>query len=197
MNTPSETTSDSDPECYTPTHTSPPASIFDRERPLPSTRTPRMPLPICPRKGITFLIRDPLTGLVINLDDGILRLHPGQRGNGPSDTPHHGRDSHWHCVENENLWLGFRNAVSGRYIGRNDDTKGKCRFIVEAPRHDEWEWFCAREHPLGGHVLLVKVRKGFRAMKIGGDGGREVLVAGRGKDGTAWEFIEVPAKLGS
>lgn len=88
----------------------------------------------------------------------------------------YGGGSRWRCVESESLWLGLYNAVSGTYIGHNNHGG----FIATARNHDKWEYFCARQHPDGGHVLLVKHWGGFLPMKIGGKRNRE-LVVGDGK----------------
>ncbi|KAL4781985.1 hypothetical protein BJX76DRAFT_306797 [Aspergillus varians] len=169
-------------DCNTPTDTSPPESYADPDHP------PYLaPLAVPPEGGATFVIRDPQTGLVIALRNGMLSLRPERQVHGFGLT---GRGSHWHCVENDELWLGFRNAVSGTYIGH--DNKQSCwRFIADAKAHKPWEWFCARQHPGGGHMLLVRHNDGFRAMKIGGEQNRELIVGERGQGGTAWEFIVV------
>ncbi|KAJ0419633.1 hypothetical protein BJY00DRAFT_313782 [Aspergillus carlsbadensis] len=148
-----------------------------------------------PHAGATFLIRDRKTGLVIALKNGDLGLHPDEKDHGDvygmrPRTQQHGRGSHWECVENDELWLGFKSSVSGQFIGHNGD-KGNWRFIAEKKHHKWWECFCVREDLGGGHVLLVKHDHGFRAMRAGGEGGRELVVAGKGEGGTAWEFIVI------
>ncbi|KAL2833868.1 hypothetical protein BDW59DRAFT_138235 [Aspergillus cavernicola] len=175
----------------TPAHTSiPDHPYFDHTFEPPSySSIPSATVGVCPRKDATFVIRDPKTHLVITLKDGLLRLRPGEKQYS-ADSYYDSRGSHWVCVENENLWLGFRSAVSRAYIG-HDNNKKNWRFYAKADVHDGWEWFCAREHPEGGHVLLVKHNSGFRAMKMGGENNRELVVAGQGESGTPWEFILV------
>ncbi|KAL5333089.1 hypothetical protein BJX70DRAFT_79238 [Aspergillus crustosus] len=190
--------SDSDgEECMTPTgtHTSIPSPSLNQLDPNdsapPSYASTRATVGVCPQKNKTFIIRDPKTDLVVALKDGVLGLHPDEKERTNTGIPHHGRGSHWHCVENDDLWLGFRSAVSGCYIGHNNEKNNNWRFIAEVKRHAGWEYFCAREHPEGGHVLLVKHNSGFRAMKAGGRNKRELVVCDRGESGTAWDFIQV------
>ena len=46
-----------------------------------------------------------------------------------------------------------------------------------------------RQHPDGGHVLLVKHRDGFLPMKANDEG--ELVVDSNRQEGTAWEFVWV------
>ncbi|PYH90376.1 hypothetical protein BO71DRAFT_422338 [Aspergillus ellipticus CBS 707.79] len=128
----------------------------------------------------TYIIRDPATHLVITLKKGTTI--------DGADSPHgHNRGTHWHCVENKNRWLGFYNAVSGTYI-RHNNQKKEWRFDANGKKHGDWESFCARECPGGGHVLLVKHWDGLLAMRA--EGG-ELVVDCKGEGGTAWEFVRV------
>ncbi|KAL4879186.1 hypothetical protein BJY04DRAFT_194014 [Aspergillus karnatakaensis] len=199
MNPPSASDSE-DEACLTPTGTTAntTTSLFSstagRQISFPPSYASltRAPIAVCPQKDTTFLIRDPRTNLVITLRDGILKLQPDEKApsNELTGTPYHGRGSHWHCIENGDLWLGFRSAVSGCYIGHNNN-KRSWRFIAEVKHHKGWEYFCARAHPDGGHVLLVKHNNGFRGMKAGGVLGRDLCVCEPGESGTAWDFIKV------
>jgi hypothetical protein len=131
-----------------------------------------------PWPGSTFLIRDVETGYLITLQDGQIILgQPGGRGS-----------IHWQCVETKG-WLGFRNTVSGRYLGHDQGGRLRC----SAERHQGWENFCVRLRPEGGYVLLmthferlrhvgVKVHNGIQRLGKLGDGG---------SDGIVWEFVKV------
>lgn len=113
------------------------------------------------------------------LKEGVLGLFDG--------IYQYGGGSHWHCVENKYMWLGFYNVVSGTYLGHNNNGQ----FIATTKSHVEKECFCARQHPGGSFLLLVKNHPGgFLLMKVGGKDDRE-LVADEGKTETAWEFIRV------
>ncbi|KAJ5865102.1 uncharacterized protein N7529_007018 [Penicillium soppii] len=142
-----------------------------------------------PYKGATFIIRDLQRGFVIALTDGNLCLLPDGNGN-PLFNRGDGHGNHWRCVENKDRWLGFKNTVSGEFIGHDNNQK-HWRFIAKVEAHNEWEYFCVRHHPNGGYEMLVKHWHGFRAMKVGGTDDRELMVAGEGEDGTAWEFVKV------
>jgi hypothetical protein len=132
---------------------------------------------------------------VIALKDGKLGLYPEEKdhgdGFGLGSKPHqHGRGSHWQCVVNEELWLGFKSSMSGQFIGHGG-VENDWRFIAKKDHHEWWECFCAKESLDGGNVLLVKYDHGFRAMKAGGREGRELVVASKKEDGTVWDFIKV------
>lgn len=177
----------SDEPVMTPTDTSLLESVVDLELPpYPA------PAAVAPHKGATFIIRDPQSGLVITLNDGQLGLAPADKENAFINCDD-GRGSHWRCVENKDRWLGFKSAVSGEFIGH--DNKKDWRFIAKAEAHKEWEFFCVRQHLGGGHELLVKHWSGFRAMQVGGNINRELVVAGEGRSGTAWEFLKVHSKI--
>ncbi|PKY01683.1 hypothetical protein P168DRAFT_258432 [Aspergillus campestris IBT 28561] len=171
----------------TPTHT----SLLE---PYTDPEPPPYPAPaaVAPHKGATFIIRDPASSLVITLKDGKVGLAPANKESAwiYSDD---GLGSHWRCVENKDRWLGFYNAVSGGFLGH--DNSKEWRFIAKAETHRQWEFFCVRQHPDGGHELLVKHWGGFRAMQVGGDMGRDLVVAGEGDSGTAWEFLEVYSEI--
>ncbi|KAJ5607133.1 hypothetical protein N7537_003752 [Penicillium hordei] len=176
----------SDETGMTPTHTSLPRLYADPE--LPPYMCPA-PAAVAPYKGATFVIRDPQSGLVITLKDGKLGLAPGDKADSFINYDD-GRGSHWRCVENKDRWLGFKNAVSGEFIG-HDNNKKNWRFMAKVEAHNEWEFFCVRQHPDGGHELLMKHWGGFRAMQVGGNDNRELVVAGEGQGGMAWEFLKV------
>jgi hypothetical protein len=131
-----------------------------------------------PWPGSTFIIRNSLTGQVLTLLSGQLILSPpGSRGS-----------IHWKCVETKG-WLGFRNTVSGRFLGH--DARGN--LCCSAGEQKGWENFCVRLHPEGGYVLLMthferlwhvgsKVERGVETLAKTGDGGN---------DGIIWEFVKV------
>lgn len=171
----------------TPTHTCLLESQADLEPPpYPS------PAAVAPHKEATFIIRDIQSGLVITLKDGNLGLAPVNK---ESAFVHcdDGLGSHWRCVENKDRWLGFKNAVSGEFLGH--DNQKDWRFVAKAEAHKQWEFFCVRQCSDGGHELLVKHWGGFRAMQTGGYTGRDLVVTGEGHSGTAWEFIKVDPEI--
>ena len=133
---------------------------------------------LVPWPGSTFIIRSVSCGHVLTLLDGQTML-----------TESNGRGSiYWTCVETKG-WLGFRNTVSGKFLGH--DAKGK--LCCSAERHQSWEYFCVRMRPEGGCVLLmthyerlwhvgIKVEQGVEKLAKIGDGA---------SDGTVWEFVKV------
>lgn len=127
-----------------------------------------------PWAGETFIIRNRVHGQIITLKDGNLRLEANVSGIG---------GSHWVCVETDG-WLGFRNCVSGTYIGHN----GHRSFHAKATLHKNFEFFCAKRHPDGGYLLLTIHGSIFWKMDIGEDGNELVET---GNEGTVWEFIKV------
>lgn len=181
--------SDGEP-CNTPTHTTVSIpEVCDAPPPSYANSTPdRTPaaMQTGPWKGLTYIIRDPKTRLVIGLRDGDLRMYPQEKSSSEFDFGQ--RDTHWRCHENPGLWLGFRNAVSGRWIGHDND-KSNWRFRCGAERHDQWEYFMTRQHTSGGHLLLVKHGNSFLPMKAADDG--ELVVERDIDAGTVWEFIKV------
>lgn len=165
----------------TPTHTGTSSPSFERPPSYSSLS--------CPFKGGRFVILERESGRVITLRKGKLVLC--LEGNEHDIDSYRYGPSHWDCVENEHLWFGFENVASGKFIGHNDKKQHEWRFIAEASAHEEWEWFCTRAHPNGGHILLVKHNNGFLPMKAGGAGNRELVVDDKEKKGTRWDFIRI------
>lgn len=127
---------------------------------------------VAPWPGNTFVIYNKETGLSITVVGGKLQVSPEFTLRG---------GYHWDCVE-KNGWLGFRNCVSGRFIGH--DSKGN--FIANVSHHQGHEYFCARRHPEGGYILLMRHGDNMVKMAIGNDG--KSLIETK-NEGTRWEFI--------
>ncbi|KAJ5392275.1 hypothetical protein N7509_007765 [Penicillium cosmopolitanum] len=171
----------------TPTHTSIPDSESCAE--VGSEQPSITPKTGPPFDGATFIIRDPQTGLVITLVGGRLTLLSGY--NDLLDNCRDGRGSHWRCVESQGRWLGFKNTVSGQFIGQYFEN-GEWHFWAKDEFHTSLQFFCTRHYWLsGGYEMLVKHGDGFRAMKIGGPDKTKLVVGEEGERGTAWEFLEV------
>lgn len=129
-----------------------------------------------PWPGSTFIIRSLSSGKFLTLLDGNIML-TGGRGS-----------IEWACVEN-NGWLGFRNIVSGKFLGH--DKKGElCCF---AERHRMWELFCVRMRPEGGCVLLLTHWNSLWHVGIREEQGVEKLakIGAGGCGGMVWEFIPI------
>lgn len=132
-----------------------------------------------PWPGSTFILRSATTGLVLTLLDGQINLAPvGGTGS-----------IHWVCVETKG-WLGFRNPVSGRFLGHDG---GKGRLVCAGDRHREHENFCVRLRPEGGFVLLATKSGGLAVVGSKIDKGVEMLArveSGNGEE-IVWEFVKV------
>lgn len=127
-----------------------------------------------PYAGSTYAIRDRKSGRLITLLNGSLQLEncTGEQGGW-----------HWKCEEKQG-WLGFRNPVSGTYMGH--DTLGS--FLAVVNHHKTHEYFCARRHPEGGYLLLMRQGDELRKMAIGEDGHALVMTTG---EGARWDFEKI------
>jgi hypothetical protein len=140
--------------------------------------TSAQPSSSTPWPGSTFIIRSAASGHVITLLDGeIVLASPGGRGS-----------FHWACVESKG-WLGFRNVVSGRFLGHAENGRLRC----SAGRHQGWENFCVRLRPDGGYVLLMTHFERLWHVGFKNERGTERLakVGDGGTNGLVWEFIKV------
>ncbi|KAK8900776.1 hypothetical protein QC760_010540 [Botrytis cinerea] len=137
-----------------------------------------------PEPGEIFVIRERGYGKIITLKDGNLQLNSNINRVG---------GCYWICVE-KNGWLGFRNYISGTYIGHN----GNGKFYAQATYHNDWESFCAREHPNEGYQLLTRHGSKLRKMDIKKSSDElneldELVEIDTG--GTTWEFAKVDRGL--
>ena len=151
------------------------ATILSDDYDLPSGANPSSSIPW---PGSTFIVRSVSCGLVLTLLAGrVVLAPPGDRGN-----------IHWECVERKG-WLGFRNPVSGKFLGHNLFGFLECG----AEKHDGWENFCVRITPNGGYVLLMTDWGNLQQVGTKMDWGVEKLgkVVYGSSDGIVWEFIKV------
>ncbi|KAI5458469.1 hypothetical protein BGZ63DRAFT_47157 [Mariannaea sp. PMI_226] len=131
--------------------------------------------PAFPWPGETFIIRLRDTGQTVTLVDGRLELCDEFRPEG---------GCHWRCEEKDG-WFGFRNCVSGTYIGHD----GKKKFIAKVSHHREHEYFCVRFNPKrGGFELLTRHGPELWRMNVGQDG--KTLVETKG-DSVTWDFFKL------
>jgi len=131
-----------------------------------------------PWPGSTFIIRSAESGRVLTLLDGQLILaSPGTRGS-----------IHWECIQT-NGWIGFKNTVSGRFLGH--DKVGRLRCISSA--HEWWEYFCPRSTPDGGYVLMMTNYSKLWHVGSRVDDGKLVLakISEKSEDAMIWEFTKV------
>ncbi|KAF2135442.1 uncharacterized protein K452DRAFT_323054 [Aplosporella prunicola CBS 121167] len=170
---------DSDAETdYSPTFTpaSPPSSIGVG---VPDDDAKSTSL--TPRLGQTYMIRSVASGAVITLVGGdiVLALPDGHA-------------SHWVCAEaDSDGWLGFCNAVSGRFLGRDSSWSLSCY----ATRFRGWEKFRVRERPRGGCVLLMTSWRTLRPVGMNVENGKGksmlAMIENWDADELIWEFVKV------
>lgn len=135
-------------------------------------------VPSVPCPGKTYKIHLRHSEKVITITEGEVVLQS------PADAQP-GGGWYWVCVEKGN-WLGFRNHVSGRFLGHD----GKSGLHAKVTHHKAHEYFCVRHHPHGGYVLLVKYPWGEELRKIGYASDGMTLVE-KENDCPQWTFEEV------
>lgn len=168
---------DDDSTAYTAT-TPPETTASDHQEDCHSFNGPETHSLLVPSPDSTFIIRSMSSGEVITLLDGQIKLtRPGGHG-----------CIHWACVESKG-WFGFRNIVSGDFLGH--DAKGKLCCTVK--RLQGWEQFSLRPKPEGGCVLLMPHWWDLQPIGIVMEQGVEKLakVGEGGSDGVVWEFVKV------
>ncbi|KAI1826359.1 hypothetical protein F4861DRAFT_546287 [Xylaria intraflava] len=136
-------------------------------------------VPSIPEPGGTYMIRHMDSGKALRLINGSLTLSLIK------DT---GGGWHWHCEELPNGWIGFREAVSGKYLGH--DNNGGYR--ATAGKMGRWESFVLRPRDRGGINLWVSHWYGLKAVAIAEPekSGRLVDAAGSA-EAARWVFIRV------
>lgn len=125
---------------------------------------------VVPWPGETLIIRDKDTQLMLTLLGGRLEICPAEGARGGLE---------WECTE-QHGWLGFRNTISGTYIGFDRN----CGFTASSYDESSGKWI-ARRHPEGGYLLMVKDRETFRQMILNPE---HKLIWGA-KNETRWEFV--------
>lgn len=147
-----------------------------------------------PWNGGTYSIRDRESRLAITLKGDHLSLCPREEER-IGNSHHPDRSGLWNCVEVESMWLGFYNDASGKFIGHGGGWWREWIFVAEAERHDQWRCFCARQHPDGGHILLVEHWHKFLPMALRGKKNRELVVDYEDRKGSAWDFIRTDSEI--
>lgn len=130
-----------------------------------------------PHPGHTFLIRAVSSGAVITLIGGRIVLTPQPDGRG----------SHWECFE-EGECLGFRNAVSAQYLGRDSNLALCCSALAWRL----WEKFRVGERAWGS-ALLMDHWWSWRpvGMRVENGVGRLTVIANGEVAEVVWEFVRV------
>lgn len=135
-----------------------------------------------PWKGCTYIIQYSKTGEALTLLDGQVVLEkPGGCGH-----------FKWHCVETEG-WMGFRNPISGKYLGEDNG-----ELVCMVGHHLSCEHFIAQPVPDGGYLLLMRQDgKGWgfgeklRVVGLKHFGSEKRLAKVEVADGIVWDFVKV------
>ncbi|KAI5918805.1 hypothetical protein F4810DRAFT_715168 [Camillea tinctor] len=163
---------------YTPTHT---ATASGPES-TTSTTTGAWGIAGAPEASGTYMIRNLDTGEALVLRNGELEL--------TRDVGIEGGCC-WLCEERDDGWLGFRESVSGRYLGR-DPSGG---LYARAVEHGSPEALLVR--PLSGGGYHIITCSWWTLRRVGIRGGRFVEVGKRERQTAArWEFIEMGQRGG-
>ncbi|KAI0867645.1 hypothetical protein GGS24DRAFT_267648 [Hypoxylon argillaceum] len=173
INTPSHTTEARDSK---PAHDT--ASTYSHAS--SSTFTMSNAVASVPEAGGTYMIRELGSDRVLTILNGNLtvQLNDGTGGGW-----------HWHCEENEIGFIGFRNAVSGRYLGHNN----KGGYIARSKKMRTKELFLLRPRNQGGYNLCIAPWVRLKPMGIADeDGPTPKLVHASSYDKAVhWAFVSV------
>lgn len=115
---------------------------------------------------------------VITLTDGQLQLEKGLRPGGGWV---------WKCIQTRG-WFGFRNSVSGTYIGHDNNGNIKATAFY----HKGWEFLSPpQKQPAGGYLLHVGRWGNLHPLAIKRKGSDSFSLIEREDNGTAWEFVRL------
>ncbi|KAI1170115.1 hypothetical protein F4777DRAFT_138592 [Nemania sp. FL0916] len=132
-----------------------------------------------PEPNNTYLIREAGSNRCITFVAGKITLEGDAHARGGWQ---------WHCEEHPDGWLGFRDAVSGRYLGH--DNRGN--YIVHGKKLDLWESFIIRPREKGGFNMYVRWGHRLRPTGIADVKGQPKLTyAASNDDAARWEFVRV------
>lgn len=138
---------------------------------------------VVPWANKTYEIRHRPSRKLITLVDGkILLQYPNNAKGG----------RYWKCTESFG-WFGFRNQVSGTYITRTSLHGHQCTWAAQSFEHNASGYFCAKKHPEGGYLLLVRDHRPNRSdqlVQLSVCPKAEWLMDGQEGKGL-WEFVEV------
>ncbi|KAI1810318.1 hypothetical protein GGS20DRAFT_568180 [Poronia punctata] len=131
--------------------------------------------PRVPEHHKMYMIRDISTKMAITLEWGKITL---------VTKPGHAGGWQW-CCESNKGWLGFREVVSGKFMGRDKDD---C--LATNPWMSQYDSFVLRACEAGGYNLYIKKGDGFVAVTRDTKGSL-FLSSDFTVDFTRWEFIRV------
>ncbi|RFU78027.1 hypothetical protein TARUN_4183 [Trichoderma arundinaceum] len=166
------TTSSAD-DCPTPTFSTMSDPVHIKEKDDSSSVITIQSVEHHPKADKSFVIRERREPhRIMALENGELKI---------LSDPFAGGGWLWNCVKKAG-WYGFRNTVSGTYLGHN----GQQKIVAIAPHHKSHEYFMAERHEEGGYILLMRHGDELLQVAVSKDGNSLV----EQKEGTAWDFIE-------
>ncbi|KAJ2989681.1 hypothetical protein NUW58_g3349 [Xylaria curta] len=137
-----------------------------------------------PEPGRIYMIREKTSGEILTHANGVptVLLGAGTRGGWQ-----------WKCEEHPDGYLGFRDVVSGRYLGRGN----KEVYVVEAKKLDARESFVLRPRDPEGYNLCAKDGHKLKPMGITARSGIEtrLIDALNYKEAARWVFIKVESDI--
>lgn len=91
----------------------------------------------------------------------------------------------WQCVKKDG-WLGFRNTVSGTYLGHD----GQGKLYAKQSHHEPFEHFTMERDVDGGYILQQLMGPNNELVQVClNEDGKSLMQQKEG--GTAWDFIDV------
>ncbi|KAI1367865.1 hypothetical protein F5Y08DRAFT_348240 [Xylaria arbuscula] len=138
-----------------------------------------------PEAGGVYLIRQMGTKRTLTLTTGKVTVHYGTLPQGGWQ---------WICEDLKNGHMAFREAVSGRYLGRCIGHTLRPRFHVEEKKAGNSESWALRPRKQGGYNLMVKRRRGLQTLTIvEKDDASELKLrmVKNHSEAVRWEFIKV------
>ncbi|KAJ3567465.1 hypothetical protein NPX13_g6759 [Xylaria arbuscula] len=141
--------------------------------------------PETPEAGGVYLIRQMGTNRTLTLTTGRVTVHYGTLPQGGWQ---------WLCEDLKNGHMAFREAVSGRYLGRCIGHTLRPRFHVEEKKAGNSESWALRPRKQGGYNLMVKRRRGLQTLTIVEKDDTSELklrMVKNHSEAVRWEFIKV------
>ncbi|KAI0966591.1 hypothetical protein F4678DRAFT_449109 [Xylaria arbuscula] len=139
-----------------------------------------------PEPGGIYIIRHTDSDRAMTLVEGRVTLVEGTRTGGGWQ---------WICEELPEGYLGFRDVVQGKYLGR--DNKGG--FYAQVGRQGSWESFVLRPREAGGYNLCVRHWFSLKALSVADaeEPSPRLIEVPITKEAARWEFVKVDSKIDS
>jgi len=157
----------------------PPPSVTESDMVETTQLQPRPDPDTPPVQGNTYIVKSATTDEVIALVGGEIRLQ----------RPEEVGAFEWLCIGAEGGYIGFKNIISGKLLGRDRSWRLACY----ADGHNMWEWFHPRHRSGQGYVLFMIDFWEKRPVAVVEYGGRRCPAMIKCGDGNelVWQFIKV------